>query len=77
MPKHKPKPVPVPEACIEAVLEDGEPVLYVVFRGQRIAKRYSGERWIILQEGYVVSGSQPGDPPNELIISPPPGQLQQ
>jgi hypothetical protein len=73
----KQKPVPESEACIEAVLEDGEPVIYVVFRGLRIAKRYSGERWIILQAGYVVEGGQPGDEYNELTIKPPPGQLQQ
>jgi hypothetical protein len=77
MPKHKQKPVPESEAYMQAVLEDGEPVLYVVFRGERIAKRFSGERWIILQAGYAVSGSQPGDNPHELIISPPSGQLQQ
>ena len=75
MPKHK--SVPVPEASIEAVLEDGEPILYVVFRGLRIAKRYSGERWIILQEGYGVEGSQPGDEYDELVITYHPTKLPQ
>jgi hypothetical protein len=77
MPKLKQKPVPVPEAHMMFVEEDGEPILYVVFRGQRIAKRYPGERWIILQEGYVVEGSQPGDDPHELIITYHPTKLPQ
>jgi len=72
-----PKQKPAPEASIEAVLEDGEPILYVVFRGLRIAKRYSGERWIILQEGYGVEGSQPGDDPYELVITYHPTKLPQ
>jgi hypothetical protein len=68
MPKRKSKPVPAPEVCIEFAEEDGKRVVYVVFQGERIAKRYSDERWIILQPGYWVWGSQPGDPPDELWI---------
>jgi hypothetical protein len=46
---------------LEAVIENGEQVLYVVADGKRIAKRYSGQGWVNIEPGYVVHGGEPGN----------------
>jgi hypothetical protein len=49
-----------PDAEMSVIEEGGEPVLYLEFDGKRIAKRYSGQGWIILEPGYKVHGGEPG-----------------
>jgi hypothetical protein len=56
------------EAEMTFVEEDGEPVLYVVVDGKRIAKRHSGEKWISLEPGYTVTGSEPGSDYNTITV---------
>jgi hypothetical protein len=48
------------EAYMQIVEENGEPVLYLIENGKRIAKRFSGQSWINLEPGYTVRGGEPG-----------------
>jgi hypothetical protein len=57
-----------PEAILELVEDDGEPVLYCAIDGMRIAKRYSGKGWINLVPGYTVRGTEPGSNSNIVEI---------
>jgi hypothetical protein len=57
-----------PPAKLVCTKEGEEPVLYVETGGKRIAKRYSGQRWISLEPGYTVRGSEPGGDRNSLTI---------
>lgn len=41
--------------------ENGRAVLYCVLDGRRIAKRYQGESWTVLEPGYTVKGGEPGN----------------
>ena len=50
----------MPEGKLELVEENGEPVVYVEFAGKRIAKRFAGQGWIMLEPGYRVYGGEPG-----------------
>src|SRR5262249_35753190 len=50
----------MPEGKLELVEENGEPVVYVEFAGERIAKRFAGQGWIMLEPGYRVYGGEPG-----------------
>jgi hypothetical protein len=51
------------------VVEDGEPTLYLADEdGKRIAKRYSGQRWIALEPGYAVYGSEPGSDYGSITV---------
>jgi hypothetical protein len=56
------------EGAFHFVEENGELVLYVEKDFRRIAKRYSGGNWIILEPGYKVSGSEPGTDYSKLVI---------
>jgi len=59
----------VPDCRFEFVEEGDDLVLYVVFDGKRIAKRYSGDkRWINLEPGYAVHGSEAGNNHGRLEI---------
>jgi hypothetical protein len=57
-----------PPARMMFVAEEGTVVPYVEFDGKRIAKRYLGGRWISLEPGYTVRGSEPGGDSNSLTI---------
>ena len=63
----------MPPARMMMVAEEGVVVLYVEFDGKRIAKRYSGERWINLEPGYTVRGPEPGGDRNSLTVEYNPG----
>jgi hypothetical protein len=54
--------------CMRFVEEDGDLVLYAIINGVRIAKRYAGENWIVLEPGYTVHGSEPGGNYGTLTI---------
>jgi len=56
------------EATLRFVEENGEAVLYVEKDFKRIAKRYRGGNWIVLEPGYTVYGTEPGGDPNSLVI---------
>jgi hypothetical protein len=56
------------EAQLQFVEENGDLVLYLEKDFRRIAKRYSGGNWIILEPGYRVSGSEPGADYNKLVV---------
>jgi len=66
-----------PPAQLLAVVEDGEPVLYVEYHGKRIAKRYSQQHWISLEPGFSVSGSEPGGDYSRIYIEFDPSRAQQ
>jgi hypothetical protein len=44
----------------EIILEFDGHMFYVEVAGRRIAKRASGESWIILEPGFTVTGCEPG-----------------
>jgi hypothetical protein len=50
------------------VVENDEVVLYCELDGRRIAKRYSGGKWISLEPGYTVRGTEPGGDYNSITI---------
>jgi hypothetical protein len=56
------------EATFHFVEEGDDVVLYLEKDFKRIAKRYSGGNWIILEPGYKVSGSEPGTDYNTLTV---------
>jgi hypothetical protein len=56
------------EATLRVVEENGEPVLYLDKDHKTIAKRYSGQSWIVLEPGYKVSGNEPGTQYGKLVI---------
>jgi hypothetical protein len=53
------------QAPLDAVLalrkEDDDLVLFCEVNGKPVAKRYSGENWLILEPGWRVRGGEPGD----------------
>jgi hypothetical protein len=53
-------------------IEEGEPMLYCEIKDGRrykpIAKRASGKKWINLEPGWAVSGSEPGGDYNTICI---------
>jgi hypothetical protein len=62
------------EPAIECVTENGEPVIYVVFDGVRIAKRGHPDtpqagKWVSLKPGFRVEDGEGGVLSGELIIS--------
>jgi RNA polymerase subunit RPABC4/transcription elongation factor Spt4 len=56
------------EATLRLVEEDDDVVLVLEKDHRRIAKRYSGGNWIVLEPGYKVFGSEPGTDYNSITI---------
>jgi len=65
------------DATLRFVEENDDLVLYVEKDFRRIAKRYSGGNWIILEPGYRVFGSEPGANYNKLTIEFDPNEAAQ
>ena len=51
--------------------ERGRPIAFVVYRGRRIAMRYPGGDWIILEPGCEVHAAEPGDDEHWLTVYVP------
>ena len=66
--KHHKNDVTSDGACMKFVIENGEPVLYMILNGVKIAKRYSGQSWINLEPGYSVRGAEPGGDYNTVTV---------
>jgi hypothetical protein len=65
-----------PDAAIEIVEEDGEPAIYVVFEGLRIARRGHPSSpqvgtWVSIEPGYKVEDRDGDVRSGELIITCP------
>jgi hypothetical protein len=50
----------IKDITLEIVAKGNDRMLYIEVAGRRIAKRASGESWIILEPGFTVSGGEPG-----------------
>jgi hypothetical protein len=56
------------------VFEGERTVWYCELDGRRIARRYVGERWVSLEPGFTVRGSEPGNYHEKLTVEYRPDQ---